>query len=231
MSRAGADRWAEAAAALPTAERAARERPFWQALIGAWGWRRVADAGCGAGFHLELLRGLGLNATGFDLAVAALPRGGTAAAGDLLSPPLRPGMFDAALCLGNTLSLLAGRSAQRRALAALASLARPGGVVLLQGEDAGALVRVGPVVRVRRVEGGGVHVRVFEKRGRRVRMLAGIATGSQATLAEAWLVPTSADDVVRTARQLGLRRVDVPTQPPGEGVGWWIAFSARADGP
>lgn len=231
MSRDGADSWAEAAAALPTGERAARERPFWQALIGAWGWRRVADAGCGAGFHLELLRGLGVAATGFDLAVAALPRHGGAVAGDLLAPPLRPRAFDAALCLGNTLSLLADRSAQRRALAALAGLVRPGGVVVLQGEDAGALVRQGAVARTRQLESGGTHVRVFERRGWRVRMLAGVANGSRASLAEAWLVPTAADDVVRAARSLGLRRVGLPAQPPGSDVGWWVALSVRADAP
>jgi SAM-dependent methyltransferase len=223
MSRPGGDRWAEAAAALPTAERAARERPFWQALVGAWGWRRVADAGCGAGFHLELLRPLGVSATGFDLAVAALPRAAGAVAGDLLAPPLRPRIFDAALCLGNTLSLLADRSAQRRALTALASLLRPGGVVVLQGENAGALVRQGPVLRTRRVEGS-VHVRVFERRGRRVRMLAGVAAGNDASLAETWLVPTGAGDVVRAARRLGLNRIDLPAQPPGVDAAWWVAL-------
>jgi SAM-dependent methyltransferase len=231
MSRPGGERWAEAAAALPTAERAARERPFWQALVGAWGWRRVADTGCGAGFHLDLLRGLGLEASGFDLAVVALPRGAGAVAGDLLAPPLRSGMFDAALCLGNTLSLLADRSEQRRALAALASLVRPGGIVLLQGEDVGALVRQGAVLRTRQVEGVGVHVRVFERRGRRVRMLAGVAAGNQGRLAEAWLVPTGAGEVVRAARPLGLRRVPLPAPPPAGGTGWWLALSARADAP
>jgi SAM-dependent methyltransferase len=223
MSRGDGDRWARAAAALPTAERVARERPFWQTLIAAWGWRRVADAGCGAGFHLELLRGLGVEATGFDLAVAALPRAGGAVAGDLLAPPLRPGAFDAALCLGNTMSLLPDRAGQRRALAALAGLVRPGGVVVLQGEDAGALVREGPVIRTRQVEGG-VHVRIFERRGRRVRMLAGVTGGNEATLAEAWLVPTGAADVRRLARPLGLRRVELPAPPPGGGSGWWAAL-------
>ena len=231
MSGNDADRWAATAAALPTAARAGRELPFWQALIAAWEWRRVADAGCGAGFHLVMLRDLGLDAIGFDLAVAALPRGTAAVAGDLLAPPLRPGAFDAALCLGNTISLLPDRAAQRRALAALATLVRPGGVVLLQGEDAGALVRQGPVVRTRQLEGSGVHVRVFERRGRRVRMLAGVATGDRASLAEAWLVPTGAGDVVRAARPLGLRRIDLPAQPPGAGTGWWVALSARADAP
>jgi SAM-dependent methyltransferase len=222
MSRGDRDRWARAAAALPTAERAARERPFWQALIAAWGWRRVADAGCGGGFHLELLRGLGVSTTGFDLAVAALPRG--AVAGDLLAPPLRPGSFDATLCLGNTLSLLASRDVQRQALAALAGLVRPGGVVVLQGEDAGALVRQGPVVRTRAVAGGGVHVRVFERRGRRVRMLAGVAGGAETALAEAWLVPTAPGDIWRLARPVGLRRVELPAPPPGGGGGWWLAL-------
>ena len=225
MSGSDADRWAATAAALPTAERAGRERPFWQALIAAWGWRRVADAGCGAGFHLALLRGLGVEATGFDLAVAALPRGVAAVAGDLLAPPLRPGAFDAALGLGHTISLLPGRAGQRRALASLAALVRPGGVVLVQGEDAGAIVAAGPVARTRALADGRVHVRLFEKRGRRVRMLAGVVRpGEQAALEPGWLLPTQPADLERLAGRLGLEAVALPARAPGGGPTFWLAL-------
>ncbi|HLE60592.1 MAG TPA: class I SAM-dependent methyltransferase [Thermoanaerobaculaceae bacterium] len=222
-------RWAAVAAALPHAERKVRELPFWKALAEAWGWRRVADAGCGAGFHLSLLRELGIGAAGFDLTLAALPASarGAVSVGDVLAPPFRSGAFDAVLCLGNTIALLPSRALQREGLAALAGLIRPGGVIVLQGEDVGALVAAGPVVRTRRLNEAAVHVRVFERAGRRVRMLAGVArNGVDAPLATAWLLPTSPAVVERMARGLGLVPVALPAPPPPGGSGWWAAFSA-----
>jgi SAM-dependent methyltransferase len=224
----GSPDWAAAAAALPTAARAERERPFWQAVVAAWRWRRVVDAGCGSGFHVRLLRDLGAEAVGFDAALAALSRERLprVLAGDLAHPPFREGAFDAALCLGNTLSLLASRTAQSAALAALARLVGPGGVVVLQGEDAGALVDGGPLVRTRRAGEGTVHVRVFERVGRRVRMLAAVVgDGAEARLSPALLLPTSPASVERLAAVQGLVPVSFPAAPPGGGAGWWVALS------
>lgn len=223
------DSWAAVAAALPQDARAERERPFWQALARSFSWRRVVDAGCGAGFHLRLLRAVGVDSYGFDAALGALARGVGAPVigGDLLHPPLVDGTFDAALCLGNTFSLLPSRALQRDGLAALVRLVRPGGMVLLQGEDAGALVGETPVVRTRRLDGGAVHVRVFERVGRRVRMLAGVAReGVDAPLAATWLLPTSATAVTRMARSLGISPTALPAPPPASGTAWWAAFSA-----
>jgi SAM-dependent methyltransferase len=221
------------AATLPQAERRARELPFWSALAKRWGWHRVADAGCGAGFHLGLLRDLGVGAVGFDLALAALraaPRH-SVCAGDVLAPPVRPDAFDAVLCLGNTISLLPDRAAQRRALAVLAALLRPGGVLVLQGEDAARNVAGGPVVRTRRIDAETVHVRVFERRGRRVRMLASVApTGGEAPVEETLLMPTSAATIRRTAGPLELSPVEIPAPPPGSGAAWWVALVKTGDG-
>jgi len=218
------------AATLPQAERRARELPFWSALVERWAWRRVADAGCGAGFHLGLLRDLGVGAVGFDLAVAALrsaPRH-SVCAGDVLAPPLRSGAFDAVLCLGNTVSLLPDRAAQRRALTVLAALLRPGGVLVLQGEDAARNVARGPVVRTRRIDAETVHVRLFERRGRHVRMLAGVApAGGEAAVEETLLLPTTAESIRRSAGQLGLSPMDIPAPPPGSGAAWWTALEKR----
>lgn len=226
----GRDRWAAVAATLPQAERRARELPFWSALAERWKWRRVADAGCGAGFHLGLLRDLGVGAVGFDLAVAALRAapGHLVCAGDVLAPPFRPDAFDAVLCLGNTISLLPDRAAQRRALAVLAALLRPGGVLVLQGEDAARNVARGPVVRTRRVDADTVHVRLFERRGRRVRMLASVApTGGEAPVEETLLLPTTAATIRRSAGPLGLSPVEVPAPPPGSGAAWWAALQKK----
>lgn len=223
--------WAAVAAALPEHARAERERPFWQALARDFGWRRVVDAGCGSGFHLRLLRDLGVEGVGFDAALAALA-GRLASAvvgGDLTAPPLREGSFDAALCLGNTFSLLPGRALQREALAALMRLVHAGGVVLLQGEDVGPLVTAGPVVRARHLDETAVHVRMFERVGRRVRMRAGVVRdGVDAPLSATWLFPTSTAVVERMARGLGLVSVALPTPPPSSGTGWWAAFSVRS---
>lgn len=100
-------------------------------------------------------------------------------------------------------------------------------MILLQGEDVGALVAAGPVVRTRQLDEATVHVRVFERVGRRVRMLAGVArNGVDAPLAATWLLPTSAAVVTRMARGLGLAPVPLPAPPPLSGTGWWAAFSA-----
>lgn len=226
-------KWAEVATALPTVARAERERPFWQALAASWGWRKVADAGCGAGFHVRLLEEIGVQAVGFDAVLEAVRdrRGAPLVVADIASPPLREGSFDATLCVGNTLSLLSSRAAQRGALGALARVVRPGGVVVLQGEDAGELVAGGAVIRSRRLNDGALHVRAFERSGRRVRMLAGVVRdGTNSALETAMLLPTSSAALARMTRDLGFERVKLPLSPPEGDAAWWFALSVPSPG-
>lgn len=221
----GHDRWAGSAASLPTDERSRRELPFWTQVATDLGWRTVVDAGCGAGFHVKLLRGIGIRVAGCDLSLSALLAGERhgVAVSDLLAPALRPGAADAVLCLGNTFSLLPSRDAQRRALTSLASLLRPGGALLLQGEDAAAAVASGPLLRTRALADGSIHVRAFERRGARVRMLAGAAApGAEAPLHGVWLLPTNAASLARMARPLGQRPAPLTVEPPGAAVTWWV---------
>jgi len=222
-----AEGWARGAAALPWGPRLERERPFWQRLVASWGWRRVLDAGCGAGFHVALLATSDVRVIGVDSSIAALAErslpGVTAA--DLLALPFAAAGFDAVLCLGNTFSLLPSRAAQRQALLALATVLRPGGILLLQGEDVGALVRAGAHVRLRTVAQGTTHVRLFERQGRRVRMLAGLVAGEEGgDLHAVWMVPTTARAVQAQASRLGLAAVRLPAPPPGGGQTWWVAL-------
>jgi hypothetical protein len=174
-----------------------------------------------------VLRDLGLTVVGFDLDPVALRTGPAGTfVGDVLAPPLRAAGYDAVLCLGNTVSLLRGRTAQREAVETLALLLAPGGTLLLQGEDVGALVRHGPCVRTRPLDDGGVHVRVFQKRGRQVEMLAGVApvTG-EVRLAQALLLPTSAPQAAAIGRRLGLEVTGFPVPPPPGGpTSWWLAL-------
>jgi SAM-dependent methyltransferase len=224
------DRWSRGAAALPTEERLRRELPFWQELAAALGWKTVVDAGCGAGFHVKLLRSLDVAVTGFDFSLSSLLAGERhgVAVGDLLAPPLAA-RADAAICLGNTISLLPSRAAQRQALAALAALLRPGGALLFQGEDAAAIVATGPIVRTRRLADGRVHVRAFERRGPRVRMLAGlVAPGEEAPLERATFLPTTPASLTRLARPLGLHARPLPVAPPGTGATWWLLLESPA---
>ena len=112
------------------------------------------------------------------------------------------------------------------------SLLRPGGVLLLQGEDAGALVAGGVTVRTRLVGDAEAHVRLFAPVGRRVRMFAGVAPlGGDAVLEQVELGPTSPRDVARMARSLGLDEVALPLAPPSSAAAtWWFAATARASG-
>jgi SAM-dependent methyltransferase len=95
---------------------------------------RVLDAGCGTGLLLGELRQLaGAEPVGVDLALGALGfcrrRGaGRLAAARLPELPLRAGSFDLVLCI-DTLQHLSPRGADREAMAALARLLVPGGLL------------------------------------------------------------------------------------------------------
>ncbi len=106
---------------------------------------------------------------------------------------------------------------------------RPGGALLLQGEDTGALVADGPVVRTRTLSDGSVHVRAFERRGARVRMLAGVMVPNGETSAHGvWLLPTSAAGLEELARSRRLTPLPLPMGAPGGGVTWWLLLQSSA---
>lgn len=102
--------------------------------------KRVLDAGCGTGRHLELLRDWGHAPTGLepDPGMAALARrrlGGEVEVFELgleraAALTLEP--FDAVLCLGNTLAHLLGSADLDAACAAFHALLRPGGLLITQ---------------------------------------------------------------------------------------------------
>jgi len=116
--------------------RLGREMPGLLARLRAHGARRVLDAGCGTGRHVAALLEKGFDAHGADASEEMLAQA-RALTGDRARftawrlgesvPDALAGSFDAVLCLGNTLSLLAdpaaGLEGMRRTL-------RPGGLFL-----------------------------------------------------------------------------------------------------
>jgi SAM-dependent methyltransferase len=98
---------------------------------------RALDAGCGHGFQTALLRRLGYEAHGVDLAGAllALARervpGAAFARGDISALPYANGAFDVVSCCGSTLSFVDDPDL---ALAEIARVLRPGGQALVEYE-------------------------------------------------------------------------------------------------
>ncbi len=98
---------------------------------------RALDAGCATGFQTAVLGELGYAAHGVDLSAALLAVAqkrlgpGGLVRGDLHALPYRAGTFDAATCCGSTLSFVEDAGA---ALAELARVLRPGGLLLIECE-------------------------------------------------------------------------------------------------
>jgi len=122
--------------------RLARELPGIERHLAAAGARRVLDAGCGTGRHVQALLERGYDAHGADLSHDQLAQAAELLDGHerlhhwCLGEPPAPSLraaapFDALICMGNVWPQLVGESDARAAAAAFGELVRPGGVVLL----------------------------------------------------------------------------------------------------
>jgi len=118
-----------------------RELPGILARLRAAGARRVLDAGCGTGRHVEALLREGFDAHGADVSEEMLEqaRALTGAPerfhawrmGEPLPASLEAASFDAFLCVGNVWPQLTDARDVAATLDAIRRLLRPGGVVLL----------------------------------------------------------------------------------------------------
>lgn len=153
--------------------RLAVEGPFLRHMLEGAGARRVLDAACGSGGHVVWLAEAGYQAAGVDdsagmVSLAASKAAGHGVAASLAVSSLlnvnprrlaaigvEPGGwrdFDAVLCLGNSLPHLRTAEDLAGALGSLASVLKPGGLLVLQNLNYDARWRSRP--RWLRVQGG-----------------------------------------------------------------------------
>lgn len=121
--------------------RLAHETPFYRRLLPRGGVKDVVDVACGTGHHAALFHAWGLQVEGADLSPAMIAR-----ARQSFGEP--PGLhwavraydqpfgsdrvFDAAVCVGNSLALAPDRTMVHAALHQMLSGLRPGGVAIVQ---------------------------------------------------------------------------------------------------
>jgi SAM-dependent methyltransferase len=126
--------------------RLSNELPFILPLLEANGVERVLDSACGTGHHAIALAQRGYQVAGADLSPGMISRAcdnaqeaGVSAsfhvAGleDLVGAVTGP--FDAALCLGNSLPHVINEADLQKSLENLASLLRPGGILIVQNRN------------------------------------------------------------------------------------------------
>jgi glycine/sarcosine N-methyltransferase len=127
------------------ADRLAHELPFLERVFQEHGVRRVLDAACGTGQHTIALAQRGYQAMGADLSAVMIERAQENAAATAANATFRlAGLgelarlgerFDAAICLGNSLPHLLSAAAVAQALRDLATVLRPGGVLVVQNRN------------------------------------------------------------------------------------------------
>jgi len=131
------------------------ELPFLERTL--QGKQRLLDAACGTGMHAIALAQRGYDASGADLSSRMVARARINAAeagvaidfreagfGELAHnfvPEAGSPLFDAVLCLGNSLPHAVGPGALEAALRDFAALLRPGGLLLLQNRNFDAVIR------------------------------------------------------------------------------------------
>jgi SAM-dependent methyltransferase len=132
--------------------RLAAEMPFIEKQLQAAGAQRVLDAACGTGMHAIALAQRGYAAAGADLSAGMIERARAnatesgvevqfAAAGfGELAQTFGAGVFDAVLCLGNSLPHLLSAPEVALALADFAACLRPGGRLLIQNRNFDAVM-------------------------------------------------------------------------------------------
>ena len=123
--------------------RLAREMPFLEKLFAEHGVQRALDVACGTGHHAIALAERGYEVLGIDVSEGMVSRARqNAAAAGVTATFLQAGFgelgksvqepYDALLCLGNSLPSLLSADALKDALADMADVLVPGGLLIVQ---------------------------------------------------------------------------------------------------
>ena len=121
--------------------RLAAEGPFLKSVLEDAGARRVLDAACGSGGHALWLARQGYEVAGADVSPVMIALAQEKAAADGVGVPFvvsdlanlqASAVYDAVLCLGNSLPHLSTQDDLVAALRGMAGVLRPGGALVLQ---------------------------------------------------------------------------------------------------
>lgn len=122
-------------------KRLANEEPFYRALFQRVGVRRILDAACGTGRHAAMFHAWGQQVEGADLSPGMIARcrrqfGESDSLGWVVrafdEPIAVAALFDAVLCVGNSLALAPNHDAVAGALRQMLRATRAGGVCVIQ---------------------------------------------------------------------------------------------------
>lgn len=121
-------------------KRLAYEEPFYRGVFERVGARSVLDVACGTGRHAAMFHSWGLAVEGADVSQGMIgkaverfgqPDGLRWVVRGFDRPVDRPGSFDVAVCVGNSLSLASDEPTMAQGLARMAEAVRVGGAVVV----------------------------------------------------------------------------------------------------
>lgn len=194
---------------------------------------QVLDACCGAGRHLAAMRARGCNAWGFDLSGPLLASAARTAAtsgrivrADIRAIPFATERFDAVFNLFSSFGYFHEEVENRRGLAELARLVRPGGILVLDHMNP-SRVSTGLVPRDEREVAG--H-RVVQRRwieGNRVRKIIDIHPTEEAAARGSGVARFQEDVRLYAPEELREAMRDVGVEPEG----MWGDFCGATLGP
>jgi glycine/sarcosine N-methyltransferase len=122
-------------------KRLANEEPFYRRLFSRIAARSVLDTACGTGRHAAMFHSWSLRVEGADVSPAMIARArsrfgepeGLRWVVRGFDQPVENGEpFDAAICVGNSLSLAPDLASVHEAIGQMLSAVRPGGIVVVQ---------------------------------------------------------------------------------------------------
>lgn len=209
-------------------KRLANEWPFYERLFRMWGISSLLDCACGTGRHAVLFALNGLRVAGVDIdpAMIAVAREHAASAGVEarfevaaladLTRTFPSELFDAVICVGNSLSQLPDLSAVEEAVRNMAAVCRDGGLLVLHVLNYRAMLGRDVISRPLRVTGEDgnreIHQKIFLPGHPRVKALIvrlieeGGAWRSEVCMGK--LLPVQPADMLRIVANAGFMRAE-----------------------
>jgi len=201
-------------------KRLTREGPFYRRLFEENGIGRVLDVACGTGHHADMFHSWGLVVEGSDISPVMIAYcrehfgesdtlGWAVCSFDEAHP--RPGSFDAAVCVGNSLELAGDYETVQKTMAALLGAVRSGGLCVIHVLNLWRIPE-GPVVwqKIKRMDLGGNNYMVLKGvhrvgKGGYVEFVALDLSGASVVFRtkSATLLGLEADDLAAWAKQAG----------------------------